>query len=375
MQRYFVWHRSERSKLTPENWQTKRYLILRCLREEGPCGGAADRLGPLPYLLMLANRTKRLLFIHWTHPAPLEAFLVPPPGGMNWTLPGAVNFTNWTTVNWRTPRHNRQIINQNLPHIVLEPWNEHEASTDHVVVEARLFSYFGSFHDRPALNVYNEDQDLAAGESTFEQVYAEVWRVLFEPSLPVKARIEKAQESLGLSPGGYVSTHIRAQYVGKRKLNMAEVRNALHCALALHPDPPTAVYLASDSKEAIRFGVDYGRRVLNRTVIADADAMPPLHLDRGGQFLRDGPDRNMHPPSAYYGTFVDLYLLSGGTCVALGRGGYGHWASLIGGNPSCSVRHTANEHDTPRKWSRRQAFGNFSCHGGFPARTRNFTRG
>jgi hypothetical protein len=374
MKRYFAWHRSERSKLTSENWQTKRYLILRCLREEGPCGGASDRLGPLPYLLLLANRTNRLLFIYWTHPAPLEEFLVPPAGGMNWTLPGAVNFTNWTTVDWGSVPHNRQIVNQNLSHIVLEPWNEHAASTDRVVVEARLFSYFGSFHGRPALKVYNKARDLAAGESTFEQVYADVWRVLFDPSPPVKARIERARERLGLSPGGYVGAHVRAQYVGKRASAMAPVTNALHCALALRPDARPAVYLASDSKEVIRFGVDYGSRVLNRTVIADADAPPPLHLDRGGQFLADGPDRNRHPPSAYYDTFVDLYLLSGGTCVALGRGGYGHWASLIGGNPSCSVRHSRHKQDTPREWSLRQAFGNFSCYGGFPARTRNFTR-
>jgi hypothetical protein len=368
MKRYFAWHRSERSKLTPDNWQTKRYLILRCLRDGSPCGGASDRLGPLPYLIMLANRTNRLLFIYWTHPAPLEEFLVPPAGGMNWTLPGAVNFTNWTTVDWRAPPHNRRIVDQNLPHIVLEPWNEHAASTDRVVVEARLFSYFGSFHRRFPLEVYDERRDWSAGESTFEQVYGDVWRALFEPSPPVKARIEGALERLGLSPREYVSAHVRAQYASNMTGDRAGVKNALHCALALHPDPPLAVYLASDSKEVIRFGMDYGHRVLNRTVVADADAPTLLHLDRGSQFLRNGLDLDKHPPSAYYDTFVDLYLLSYGNCLTFGQGSYGHWASLIGGNRNCSVRHTKSLIvDTPREWSRRQAFGNFWCRGGFPA--------
>jgi hypothetical protein len=363
MKRYFAWHRSERSKLTPENWEAKRYLILRCLREDKLCGGASDRLGPLPYLLMLANRTSRLLFIHWTHPAPLEEFLVPPAGGMNWTLPGAVSFTNWTAV-----LNKQELANQNVSHIVIEPWNEHAASTDRVVVEARMNSFFGSFHRRFPLKVYDENQDLGAGESSFEQVYADMWRVLFEPSPPVKARIEGALERLGLSPKGYVSAHVRAQFRKNLTAKTTLVTNALHCALTLHPDMGLPVYLASDSKAVIRFGMDYGRRILNRTVIADAHAPTPLHIDRGVEFLRNAPDQEMRPASAYYDTFVDLYLLSYGTCLTFGHGSYGHWASLISGNPGCSVRHTKSLFfDVPREWSRRPVFGNFWCHGGFPA--------
>jgi hypothetical protein len=41
MKRYFAWHRSERRQLTRENWQTRRYLVLRCLREDSHCGRTA----------------------------------------------------------------------------------------------------------------------------------------------------------------------------------------------------------------------------------------------------------------------------------------------------------------------------------------------
>jgi hypothetical protein len=92
MKEYFGWHRAERGRLTRGNWETRRYLVLRCLEDDAECGGASDRLGPLPYLLMLAHRARRLLFIHWSRPAPLEEFLVPPAGGMDWTVPECVRF-------------------------------------------------------------------------------------------------------------------------------------------------------------------------------------------------------------------------------------------------------------------------------------------
>jgi hypothetical protein len=39
---------------------------------------------PLPYLLRLAYENHRILLMHWTRPAPLETFLVPPQGGFDW---------------------------------------------------------------------------------------------------------------------------------------------------------------------------------------------------------------------------------------------------------------------------------------------------
>ena len=43
MQDYFEWHHQQRMALTIDNWKSKRFLVLRCLDTDGPCGGLADR--------------------------------------------------------------------------------------------------------------------------------------------------------------------------------------------------------------------------------------------------------------------------------------------------------------------------------------------
>jgi hypothetical protein len=87
MKEYFAWHAQERSLLTAENYQSQRFLVLRCLASDQTCGGASDRLKPLPILIKLAAQSKRLFLIYWSRPCMLEEFLVPVPGGLNWTVP------------------------------------------------------------------------------------------------------------------------------------------------------------------------------------------------------------------------------------------------------------------------------------------------
>ena len=89
---YFEWHKQERFRLVsstePDVWTKTPLLVMQCLKEEdSKCGGTADRTKPFLFLLREAYMTKRLMFIHWTLPARLEEFLVPPIGGMNWRAP------------------------------------------------------------------------------------------------------------------------------------------------------------------------------------------------------------------------------------------------------------------------------------------------
>ncbi|KAL7544352.1 hypothetical protein ACHAWF_007737 [Thalassiosira exigua] len=62
-----------------------KFLISHCLKRQ-TCGGASDRLQDMPYNLLLANRTNRVLLVIWDKPARLEHYLVPPPGGIDWTI-------------------------------------------------------------------------------------------------------------------------------------------------------------------------------------------------------------------------------------------------------------------------------------------------
>lgn len=87
---YAEWHKQQRQRhFDAQNRNTEsgvRFLISRCLNYD-KCGGASDRLQDMPYNIMIANKTKRVLLVKWERPAPLENFLVPPDGGINWTIP------------------------------------------------------------------------------------------------------------------------------------------------------------------------------------------------------------------------------------------------------------------------------------------------
>jgi hypothetical protein len=84
---YMEWHHDTRQKLNESNWQNYKYILLRCVEADDKCAGAADRLKMIPMQILLAEQAKRLFFIHWSRPAALEEFLVPPAGGLDWRLP------------------------------------------------------------------------------------------------------------------------------------------------------------------------------------------------------------------------------------------------------------------------------------------------
>jgi hypothetical protein len=288
-------------------------------------------------MLLLANKTNRLLFIHWSRPAPLEEFLVPPVGGLNWSVPEVVNFT------LNGVKGNIILKHANITYIVSEPANAYWAATDRAVVEARPKGTTSRYGERPGA-VYDASREYPS-EATFEQVFSDTWRVLFEPTPPVAARIQSALANNGLEAHKYVSAHVRAQHRNDTSEDTQTIKNALHCAMSLKPNTP--IYIASDSNDVARFGVEYGRRVLNQKVVAVIRDEPPLHIDRGRAFLvLEDADWDQYPATAYYDTFVDLYLLSNGMCTTTGIGGYGQWSTMISMNASCSIKH--NKVECPR---------------------------
>ena len=87
---YVKWHKQQRRKyfddMRVNGKSNVRFLISRCLTAD-KCGGASDRLQDIPYNFMLANQTNRVLLVRWEKPAKLENFLIPPEGGIDWTVP------------------------------------------------------------------------------------------------------------------------------------------------------------------------------------------------------------------------------------------------------------------------------------------------
>ena len=97
MKRYLRWHHHVRFAISnnpsdlagtilPEG-KHLRFLVMHCMASDAHCGGVSDRLKPLPFILRNAYYSKRLLLIYWNRPGPLEEFLLPPRGGMDWRIP------------------------------------------------------------------------------------------------------------------------------------------------------------------------------------------------------------------------------------------------------------------------------------------------
>jgi hypothetical protein len=257
-------------------------------------------------MLLVAARSKRLLLIQWSRPFPLEEFLVPPVGGINWTVP-----------TWLAPRIEKKGDKKgNLKGLIPSSMN------DGVVLRTR---YQSGNHGADYFN--NETNAVP-----FDELYHDMFRVLFEPAPPVAKLIETNMMTLGLRPGEYVAAHFRALYGRDSRHPDETVKvaiNAVNCASELRPGGP--VFFAADHKVAIDFVKEYAAKS-NLPVVSLDHEDEPLHLDKDTNWT----DRH---PSAYYATFVDLYLLGQSRCMAYSNGGFGTFGLLLSYDASCSVRY------------------------------------
>ena len=353
MKDYFRWHRWKRSTWNEpsdskgeEDWiESERWLISQCLmsQDKRKCGGTADRLKPLPVLLRIAYENKRVFLIRWTRPAPLEEFLLPPIGGFDWRLPP------YLEAMLEDKDRGKRLPTRKL---IL-----HYAQTGLSLVRARYqtgqpaSSYDELVFVPNSTEIGTQDDRTEFG---FDLLFSRVWKVLFTPSPPIQDLLRSKISSLGLVPNEYVSSHLRALYATEDR-PLDEIwrftENALACATKAYSGVP--IFFASDSAEALRYAQDFNGRDVHdvaqnrsihlRVLTAADQAVPtsgetvtiknntiiaqPWHLD---SYI--GPVEN------FYDTFVDLYMLAMAGCVSYNKGGYGHWAMLIGGHTQCQLR-------------------------------------
>lgn len=329
MKDYFVWHHEQRLQLNSSNWSSKRFLIMRCLWVDRRCGGAADRLLSVPFAILVAAQSQRILLIKWERPAPLEFYIVPPSGGMDWRLPECMASElklNPTPMMRRYPhaelalRHNFAVVDMR------------DQSPDH------------------GLEYYNKQQK--EGDPTYDEVFHHVWQILFEPSVNVQARLDNDMQTLGLVRNSYTAVHIRSTYSRSidRSTNRRYLENAINCAARLAPEKHERIYIAADSVNASSIALDYAKFHARDAVVRRGNSSP-LHIDRGTDYLSTSRNSRRdpveHPPEAYLDTFTDLYLLAYSRCLAYTFGGYGRWANAISDNASCTIDHNAVDCSSP----------------------------
>jgi hypothetical protein len=270
---------------------------------------------PLPYLLSLAYENHRILLIHWTRPAPLETFLAPPKGGFD----------------WRATDELAQILKDDANSLKFMIGNEirqYAADTNLTLLRTRLQTDKAGQNDYDVMIHHERDDD----EPTFDQVFAPLWRIFFRPSKAVEEKIQHFLTGNQLIPGNYVACHLRALYGIESRPDPDILRlteHAVNCSTQIRPAHP--IDFASDCSTAAQMAKKYIEDMGGtRLVVNSASSMDPPHLDLD----RDWKKRD---PTYYFGTFVDLYMISLAGCVAFSEGGFGQWGLLIGGNLTCQI--------------------------------------
>lgn len=307
MNDYFTWHKEQKSQINEDNWKDFQYIVMQCVQEDHYCGGASDRLKPIPLLLFIAYQTKRIFLIWWTMPFPLEEFLVP--NLINWTVPKYIPLSNYSVNGELTTTVEGLVLN---------------ANEDTTIVRSQIQVLDGG-------SIYFEEH---SSPTLYQNIYHDVWKLLFSPAPPIAKILDDEMDTAGIQPGEYAVAHYSALYARDSK-NEADITNAairaVNCASQLRPGGP--IYFASDSTHAMQSIQKYAEE--NSYRIVTIANQVPLHLDNTGNW-------SYQQPNDFYFIFVDLYLIGMGNCVSYGDGGIGNFGLLLSYNASCFTKYTEN---------------------------------
>jgi len=356
MTAYFQWQMERMNEIRSANlpWTDQKLLILRCISEDR-CGGTSDRLKSIPLFLALAAQSKRLLFIRWNRPFPIEEFLLPTTT-FNWSVPESLQSlldddqddtnntattSNTGSTSTGTLRHSRVYFDgQNVGKLA--------ASTDDPnmwLVEGNVHLSGSSLYRKIAVKL----QPSKPQKLDYTEFYHDLFPRVFRPSPPIHRLVLRVLQELQLQPNRFVVAHYRSKYPGEPYLEsgkngtilQAFCRNAIDCASSLAPGLP--VYVAADTAASLLAAQTYSmvskHRIVSRldassnssnnlSMIAAAEDPPHLNFAQ-----RDTPD-------AFYSIFVDLWIMAQSKCVAFGAGGFGRFGSLVSFNASCRMPHS-----------------------------------
>jgi len=368
---YMKFHDEHRSRLA--NYTSSvdiKYLVVRCLERE-VCGGFSDRMKAMPFYIMVASLTKRILLIHWTKPTELEHYLIPPTDGIDWRIEG-------TPVTIQDIRSNTNFHNghgNGMSGVVQQimgkvPGLEH-------LVEARVLNILldGGQRIHNAQELFNrwkkEPGQISEGylgwnpksNVTKHDLSEDVFRILFQPSPQVEREIYNKLIHLDLLDKEFSVAQVRAKspnlissdvalefgsvntvkgakdaYEIKRGFDMMNTytitpllrklwfkmyTNALNCADQLAPGLP--IFLASDTN----FGIEMKKNTTYDIRVAASENQTALHIDSDANQGREQSD--------FYLVFTDIYIMARAKCLAYG-GGFGAFSTRMNGN-TCTLHH------------------------------------
>lgn len=331
---YFQWHTDQLNSLKSDeksSWIQHRLLILRCM-DDDRCGGTSDRIKSLPVFLALAAKSKRLLFLKWNRPFPLEQFLIPRQY-WNWSVPSSLS--RLLDNNAKSPLYNQTTI-----------LSKKSKQLSNAVLNEQKWLVQGNLQFSGA-ELYNElavELDPIQKQPDYVSLYHSFFHTTFAPVPAVETRVKQIFQEQRLAPNKFVVAHIRAKYFGepfRETGNLTALQeivdNAICIAASKQVEKNKVVYLATDAQVALDAATQskYNQtvRIVSRLgITAERDSVPedPPHLNFA---QRDDP-------SAFYSIFVDLMVMSQSECVVFGAGGFGRFGSLLSFNASCRQAHS-----------------------------------
>ena len=398
---YFQWYKKvQQQQQQNKNEQNipKKYAVLLCLPNDTLCGGLSDRLRPLPFYLLIAKYSNRLLCIHWEKPFGLHEYLQPIlPMGIDWRCPlnevkkiydvnytfdhqpNVKLFTFGSCFKKSIPFHKciekdlEYLQNNDDTFVTIDLFSHSSDTINHANLLAQSHSYFkgdgGGVNDDGADNENKKEQNFMPLISRWQypEMIADIFRVMFEPVPILAKRINMTMSQLGLVENQYISVHVRARYPaglimkyfnphGGRNQTFDKdgglrfegplkdwigriVDNAIRCGSLLAPDL-NKIFFVSDHSEAMEYALSHDVAVGNKNGDNSNEkivrAIGPI---RDHEPLHmDGNNHKNINAADFYSVFEDLLIMGGSRCVSHGIGSFGSFGAGLAGN-RCRAEH------------------------------------
>jgi len=371
MAKYVTWHQEQRSIMISNYTATNdmKFMVIRCI-ENQKCGGLSDRMKPLPFYLMVANLTQRVLLFHWTKPSQLGNFLIPPDGGIDWRIEG-------TPVTLEEVRNNTNYVNGHASSLSVEvrmlagnvDGGDRSYLSTCKVLNVHLDGGQQVIHAETLFNRWRKERGQSlpswdgggylgwnpAANITQREMLEDVWRLLFQPSPGVQREIFDQMRDLGILHEKFNAVQVRAKdprlipsdtIQESTKLDMLEnynitpklhlyfehrYNNAIACLQEISNETELPIYLASDSK----FGKSYYEHSTPTIRVPTFNKGDPLHIDSDHYQGRD--------PQDFYQAFVDVYIMQKASCYSHSSG-FGLLPLRLNNNlTECETTHTNRE--------------------------------
>mmetsp|Transcript_42698 Transcript_42698/g.103258 ORF Transcript_42698/g.103258 Transcript_42698/m.103258 type:complete len:446 (+) Transcript_42698:206-1543(+) len=342
IQGYKIWHKRQRRRYDKEGATDVKFLVVACLKRT-QCGGLSDRIRSIPYWLVLAEKTDRVLLIHWSKKFKLEDFWIPPRSDeLDWTL-----FERWKT---RPPFINSCILK---PAKVLPEFHD---ESNHQGIMNSLQSSEGVVCVKTRADLTSIVYDSFGTTDINQIVVSNVFQSLFNPTETLQEYINTIKkEQIGLNANEqYLAAHIRALYPLKSESGLVfptwqehseMIKRWAHKAVesvigaykktqnsqANASLPP--VYVASDSADV----VDY--------LLSSNASWPTRLLGLKKSLPRHHLELDTANNSAYdmFPLFFDISMLSHAKCLSFGIGSYGKLGARLSGL-ECITQHRKSLH-------------------------------